>query len=64
MVLIPATGQRIHDVGVNDDHELSRLPTEALSKQLTGSPGHIGPAAVVCPVGGSRRVPVPLQNSV
>ena len=40
MVLIPAIGQRIQDGGVNDDHELSRLRAEALSKQLIGSLGH------------------------
>ena len=45
MVLIPAIGQRIQDVRVNDDHELNRLPAEALSKQLIGSPGHSGPPA-------------------
>jgi hypothetical protein len=49
MVLVPAIGQRIQDVGVNDDHEVSRLPAEALSKQLIGSLGHIGPAAVTDP---------------
>jgi hypothetical protein len=32
-------------LGVSGDHELSRLPAEALSKRLTGSPGHIGPPA-------------------
>ena len=53
MVLVPAIGQRIQDVGVNDDHEVSRLPAEALSKQLIGSLGHIGPAAVTDP--GERR---------
>lgn len=37
VVLIPAIGQRIQDVGVSDDHELSRLPAEPLSKRLTGS---------------------------
>ena len=49
MVLVPAIGQRIRDVGVNDDHEVSRLPAEALSKQFIGSLGHIGPAAVTDP---------------
>ena len=49
MVPIPAIGQRIQDVGVNDDHELNRLPAEALSKQLIGSLRHIGPAAVTNP---------------
>ncbi len=43
MALIPAIGQRRQDFGVNDDHELSRLPAEALSKRLTGSLGHTGP---------------------
>jgi hypothetical protein len=45
MVLIPAIGQRVQDVGVNDDHELNRLPAEALNKQLIGSLGHSGPPA-------------------
>jgi hypothetical protein len=45
----PGDGQRIQDVGVNGDHEVSRLPAEALSKQLIGSLGHIGPAAVTDP---------------
>ena len=49
VVLIPAIGQGIQDVGVNDDHEVSRLPAEALSKQLIGSLGHIGPAAITDP---------------
>ncbi len=49
MVLVPAISQRIQDVGVNDDNEFSRLPAEALSKQLIGSPGHIGPPAVTDP---------------
>jgi hypothetical protein len=49
MVLVPAIGQRVQDVGVNDDHEVSRLPAEGLSKQLIGSLGHIGPAAVTDP---------------
>ena len=49
MVLIPAVGQRIKDIRVNDDHELKRLPAEALSKQLICSLGHIGPPAVANP---------------
>ncbi len=49
MVRIPAIGQRIQDFGVNDDHELSRLPAEALGEQLIGSLGHIGPSAVTDP---------------
>ncbi len=53
MMLIPAIGQRIQDVGVNGDHEVSRLPAEALGKQLIGPLGHIGPPAVTDP--GQRR---------
>jgi hypothetical protein len=49
VVLVPAIGQRIQDVGVNDDHEFSRLPAEALSQQLIGPLRHIGPAAVTDP---------------
>jgi hypothetical protein len=49
MVLVPAVGQRVQDVGVNNGHEVSRLPAEALSEQLIGSLGHIGPAAVTDP---------------
>ena len=47
MVLIPAIGQLIQDIGVSDDHELSRLRAGALSKRLTGSPGHSGPPALL-----------------
>ena len=49
MVLIAAVGQGVQGVAVNDDHEVSRLPAEALGKQLIGSLGHIGPAAVTDP---------------
>jgi hypothetical protein len=49
VVLVPAIGQRIQDVGVNDDHEVSRLPAEALGEQLIGPLGHIGPPAVTDP---------------
>ena len=49
MVLVPAIGQRIQDVSVNDDHEFSRLPAEALSQQLIGPLRHIGPPAVTDP---------------
>jgi hypothetical protein len=49
MVLIPAIGQSVQDVGVNDDHEVSRLPAEALGQKLIGSLGHIGPPAVTNP---------------
>ena len=42
-------GQGIQDVGVNDDHEVSRLPAEALPEQLIGSLGHVGPPAVTDP---------------
>ena len=49
MVLVPAIGQRLQDAGVSDAHEVGRLGAEALSKQLIGSPGHIGPAAVTDP---------------
>ena len=49
MVRIPAIGQRVQDVGVNDDHKLSRLPAEPFSEQLIGSLGHIRPAAVTDP---------------
>jgi hypothetical protein len=49
VVLIAAIGERIQDVGVNDDHKFNRLPAEAFSQQLIGSPGHIGPAAVTDP---------------
>jgi hypothetical protein len=53
MVLVPAVGQRIQDVEINDDQEFSRLPAEALSQQVTGPLRHIGPAAVTDP--GERR---------
>ena len=49
MVLVPAIGQCIQDVSVNDDHEFSRLPAEALSQQLIGPLRHIGPPAVTDP---------------
>jgi len=49
VVLIPPIGQGIQDVGVNDDHEVSRLPAEALPEQLIGSLGHVSPAAVPDP---------------
>jgi hypothetical protein len=49
MVLVPAVGQRIQDVGVNDDHEFSRLPAEALGQQLIGPLRYIGPPAVTDP---------------
>ena len=49
MVLVPPIGQRIQDVSVNDDHEFSRLPAEALSQQLIGPLRHIGPPAVPDP---------------
>ena len=49
VVLIPAIGQGIQDVGVDDDHEVSRLPAEALPEQPIGSLGHIGPPAVPDP---------------
>jgi hypothetical protein len=49
MVFVPAIGQRIQDVSVNDDHEFSRLPAEALSQQLIGPLRHIGPPAVTDP---------------
>jgi hypothetical protein len=49
VVLIPAVGQGIQDVGVNDDHEVSRLPAEAPGKQLIDLLGHVGPAAVPDP---------------
>jgi hypothetical protein len=59
VVLIPAVGQGIQDVGVNDDHEVSRLPAEALSEQLVGSLGYIGPAAVTDPDDRRQRAGVP-----
>lgn len=55
----PAIGQSVQDVGVNDDHEVSRLPAEALSKQLIGSLGYIGPAAVTDPGERRQRARVP-----
>ena len=48
-MLIPAIGQRIQDVRVNDDHELDRLPAEALSQQLICPLGHVGPSAIANP---------------
>jgi hypothetical protein len=59
VVLVPAIGQSVQDVGVNDDHEVSRLPAEALSKQLIGSLGYIGPAVVTDPHERRQRARVP-----
>ena len=59
VVLVPAIGQGVQDVGVNDDHEVSRLPAEALGKQLIGSLGYIGPATVTDPDDRRQRARVP-----
>ena len=59
VVLVPAIGQSVQDVGVNDDHEVSRLPAEALSRQLIGSLGYVGPAAVADPDERRQRARVP-----